>query len=86
MAEAGVPDLEVYSWQAAAAPKGLPPDVKAKLEVEMAAATKDPAVKARFEDIGFDVVANTGAQFSQFLAQEIARWRSVVERGNITPN
>ena len=30
-------------------------NVKAKLEVEMAAATKDPAVKARFEDIGFDV-------------------------------
>jgi tripartite-type tricarboxylate transporter receptor subunit TctC len=86
MAEAGVPDLEVYSWQAAAAPKGVPPDVKAKLEAEMAATAKDPAVKARFDDIGFDVVANTGAQFSQFLAQEIARWRSVVERGNITPN
>src|SRR5215210_2802626 len=86
MAEAGVPDLEVYSWQAAAAPKGLPPEVKAKLEAEMAAATKDAAVKARFDDIGFDVVANTGAQFSEFLAQEIARWKSVVEKGNITPN
>jgi tripartite-type tricarboxylate transporter receptor subunit TctC len=86
MAEAGVADLEVYSWQAAAAPKGLPPEVKAKLEAEMAAAAKDPAVKARFDDIGFDVVANTGAQFSEFLAQEIARWTSVVEKGNITPN
>jgi tripartite-type tricarboxylate transporter receptor subunit TctC len=86
MAEAGIPELEVYSWQAAAAPKGLPPEVKAKLEAEMAGAAKDPAVKARFDDIGFDVVANTSAQFSQFLAQEIARWKSVVEKGNITPN
>jgi tripartite-type tricarboxylate transporter receptor subunit TctC len=86
MAEAGVADLEVYSWQAAAAPKGLPPEVKAKLEAELAASTKDPAVKARFDDIGFDVVANTGAQFSQFLTEEIARWKSVVEKGNITPN
>jgi tripartite-type tricarboxylate transporter receptor subunit TctC len=86
MAEAGVPDLEVYSWQAAAAPKGLPPDVKAKLEAEMTAAATDPAVKARFDDIGFDVVANTGSQFSEFLQAEIARWKSVVERGNITPN
>lgn len=86
MAEAGVAELEVYSWQAAAAPKGLPPEVKAKLEAEMAAAAKDPAIKARFDDIGFDVVANTGSQFSQFLAEEIARWKSVVEKGNITPN
>ena len=30
MAEAGVKDLVVYSWQAAAAPKGLPPAVKTK--------------------------------------------------------
>jgi tripartite-type tricarboxylate transporter receptor subunit TctC len=86
MAEAGVPDLEVYSWQAAAAPKGLPPEVKAKLEAEMGSAAKDPAIKARFDDIGFDVVANTGTQFSAFLAEEIARWKSVVEKGNITPN
>jgi tripartite-type tricarboxylate transporter receptor subunit TctC len=86
MAEAGVPELEVYSWQAAAAPKGLPPEVKAKLEAEMAAAAKDPSVKPRFEDIGFDVVANTAAQFSEFLANEIARWKAVVEKGNITPN
>jgi len=86
MAEAGVSDLEVYSWQAAAAPRGLPPEVKATLEAEMAAAAKDPAVKARFDDIGFDVVANTGAQFSEFLSGEIARWKSVVEKGNITPN
>jgi tripartite-type tricarboxylate transporter receptor subunit TctC len=86
MAEAGIPELEVYSWQAAAAPKGLPPEVKTKLEAEMAAAARDPAVKARFDDIGFDVEANTSAQFSQFLRDEIARWKSVVEKGNITPN
>ena len=28
IAEAGVRELEVYSWQAVAAPKGLPTDVK----------------------------------------------------------
>src|SRR6185295_16311683 len=67
MAEAGVKDLEVYSWQAAAAPKGLPAAVKAKLEA-----------------VGFDVVANNGEQFGKFLADEIARWKSVIETGKIT--
>src|SRR5215204_3169823 len=34
MAEAGVKDLQVFSWQGAAGPKGLPPAVKKKLEAE----------------------------------------------------
>ena len=65
MAEAGVKDLEVYSWQAAAAPKGLPAAVKAKLEAEFAASANSPDVKAKFEAVGFEVVANNGEQFAQ---------------------
>jgi tripartite-type tricarboxylate transporter receptor subunit TctC len=84
IAEAGVADLEVYSWQAVAAPKGLPPDVKAKLEAEFIASLKTPDVKARFDQIGFDVVGNTSAQFAEFLAAEIARWKLVIETGKIT--
>ena len=84
MAEAGIPDLQVYSWQAAAAPKGLPPDVKAKLEAEFVAAARDPNVRARFDDIGFEVVASSGAEFSDFLDKEIARWKNVIETGKIT--
>jgi tripartite-type tricarboxylate transporter receptor subunit TctC len=84
MAEAGVPDLQVYSWQAAAAPRGLPPEVRSKLEAEFAAAARDPSVKAKFDDIGFEVVATNGAQFSTFLDAEIARWKNVIETGKIT--
>ena len=83
-AEAGVADLVVYSWQAAAAPKGLPQDVRKKLESEIIAAGNDQDVKQKFNEMGFDVVANTGAQFNDFLAGEIKRWKTVVETGNIT--
>lgn len=84
MAEAGVKDVEVYSWQAAAAPKGLPPAVKAKLEAELAASAQSPDVKAKFEAVGFDVVASNGSAFEKFLAEEIARWKTVIETGKIT--
>jgi tripartite-type tricarboxylate transporter receptor subunit TctC len=84
MQEAGVKDLVVYSWQAAAAPIGLPAAAKAKLEAELVASANAADVKARFEAIGFDVVASNGEQFAKFLAGEIARWKSVVETGNIT--
>jgi tripartite-type tricarboxylate transporter receptor subunit TctC len=86
MAEAGVPELQVYSWQAAAAPKGLPADVKAKLESELAASVTAPDVKEKFNELGFEVVGNTSAQFSDFLAGEAARWRTVIKVGKITPN
>lgn len=84
MAEAGVKDLEVYSWQAAAAPKGLPPAVKAQLEKEFAEGAKAPDVKARFEAVGFEVVATSGDQFTSFLKSEIDRWKDVIQKGNIT--
>ena len=83
-AEAGISDLVVYSWQAAAAPKGLPADIRAKLESEIAATVSSPDVKKQFNDIGFDVVGSSGAQFREFLAGETQRWKKVVEAGNIT--
>ncbi|MBM6581918.1 tripartite tricarboxylate transporter substrate binding protein [Microvirga sp. BT689] len=84
MKEAGVEGVEVYSWQAVAAPKGLPADVKGKLEQSLTAALNSPDVKGKFSDIGFEVVASTSGQFSEFLGQEINRWKNVVETGKIT--
>src|SRR5262249_9153374 len=80
-AEAGIADLVDYSWQAAAAPKGLPSDVRAKLENEIAAAINSPEATKSFKDIGFDVVASNGT--ADFLAAEMRRWKKVVEAGNI---
>ena len=83
-AEAGIPDLVVYSWQAAAAPKGLTADVRTKLESEFAAAVNSPDVKKQFNDMGFDVVGTNGAQFIEFLASETQRWKKVIDAGNIS--
>lgn len=84
MAEGGVKDLEVYSWQASAAPKGLPADVRKKLEAELIASATAPDIKAQFEAVGFEVVANNGEEFRKFLTGEIARWKNVIEVGKIS--
>jgi len=83
MAEAGLPNFEVYSWQAVAGPKGLPKDVTAKLHAAIVAALNAPDTKARFDAQGFDVVANTPDQFNTFLNAEIGMWKKVVETGGI---
>jgi tripartite-type tricarboxylate transporter receptor subunit TctC len=84
MTEAGVKDVEVYSWQAVAAPKGLPKDIKAKLHSAMVASFNDADVKKRLTDMGFEVVANTPEEFEKFQAAELARWKQVIEVGKIT--
>jgi len=84
LAEAGVTGVDVYSWQAVVAPKGLPADVKSALHAGIVAALNDPQVKSRFTALGFEVVANTPEQFAAFQQQEFARWKKVIEAGKIT--
>ena len=85
MAETGVQGLEVYSWQAFAAPKGLPKEVSDKLQPALVAALKDPEVAKKFDEIGFEVVGNTPKEFADFQAAEVKRWKEVIEKGNIKP-
>jgi tripartite-type tricarboxylate transporter receptor subunit TctC len=84
LAEAGINDVNVYSWQGIAAPKGLPADVKQKLHAAIVAALNDPENRKRMEEVGFEIVANTPEQMAQFQAQELARWKQVIEVGKIT--
>lgn len=83
MAEAGVTGLEVFSWQAFVAPKGLPASVKARLQPALIAAIRHPDVVKRFNDIGFEVVGNSPEEFNKFLNGELARWKQVIDAGGI---
>lgn len=84
MEESGVKGVTVYSWQAVAAPKGLPVEIKAKLHAATVAALNDPAVRPKLLDLGFEIVASTPEQFAAFQAAEYARWKKVIETGKIT--
>lgn len=82
--EAGLKEMNVYSWQALAAPKGIPPGVKAKLHAASSAALNDPQLKTKLVDQGFEVVANTPEEAARFQSEELARWKKVIEVGGIT--
>ena len=84
MAEAGVKNVDVYSWQAVAGPKGLPADVRTKFHDAVVAALNDAQVKQQLTSIGLEVVGNTTEQFTAFQQQEFARWKKVIEARNIT--
>jgi tripartite-type tricarboxylate transporter receptor subunit TctC len=84
MEELGIRGVTVYSWQAFAAPKGVPADIKTRLHAALVAGLGDPQVKAKLLDLGFEIVANTPEQFAAFQAAEFARWKKVIEVGKVT--
>jgi len=84
LAEAGVNGVDVFSWQAVAAPRGLPKDVNDTLHAALIKALNDPELRKQFTEQGFEIVGNSQAQFATFLNQELARWKGVIETGKIT--
>jgi tripartite-type tricarboxylate transporter receptor subunit TctC len=82
--EQGVKGAEVQSWQAIAAPKGIPADIKATLYKAVVEALNDPAVKPQLLAQGFEIVASTPEQFAKFQAAEYARWKQLIETRKIS--
>jgi tripartite-type tricarboxylate transporter receptor subunit TctC len=83
--EAGLPDYIASGWFALLAPHGTPKPIVNRLNKELAAAIADPAVRARFLDIGAEPIAMLPDDSSRFLSGEIAKWRDVVIKAGIPP-
>lgn len=84
LAEAGVKNVEVASWQAIVAPKGLPPEILKQANAAFVEALNNPKVRDQFTSIGFEMVANTPEEFKAFQKKEYARWKQVIEAGKIS--
>ena len=83
VAESGYPGFTAVSWTGLSAPKGTPKAVVDKLEGAMVAAFNDPAMRAKLEANGFVVLASKSSEYTQFVADEIARWSKVVQTAGI---
>jgi tripartite-type tricarboxylate transporter receptor subunit TctC len=81
--EQGYKGAEVQSWQAVAGPKGLPPEVRAKLHRALVAALKDPAIKSKLLAQGFEIVADEPGHFAIVQLFENMRWKQLIEARNI---
>jgi tripartite-type tricarboxylate transporter receptor subunit TctC len=76
--EQGV-DLVSSSWFGLSGPAGLPPAVTERLAAAVAAVLADPALRARFAEIGGTVGTLGPAAYTDFVRAEVARWAPVVQ-------
>ena len=86
--EGGVPGLYMSGWFGFFAPKGTPKDVIAKLNGAMVHALADPAVRARFVELGLDVASlqqQTPEGLATFHKAEIEKWWPVIRALNVKP-
>jgi tripartite-type tricarboxylate transporter receptor subunit TctC len=81
--ESGVKGFEFVSWYGIWGPKGLPADVNAKLQAEIATIIQQPDVQQRLTAIGFEPVGSTADQFGKYIGSEMAKYDKIIKDANI---
>jgi tripartite-type tricarboxylate transporter receptor subunit TctC len=87
--ETGVPGLYMSGWFGFFGPKGMPKEAVEKLNGAMKQVLADPAVKARFTELGLDVASpqqQTPEGLAAFQKAEIDKWWPIIKASGIKPD
>jgi tripartite-type tricarboxylate transporter receptor subunit TctC len=64
-------------------PAGLPKEVSDKLGAALATVMSDPAIVKRFEELGITAVKMGSADFSAFVAKQVADWQPAIKAADL---
>jgi tripartite-type tricarboxylate transporter receptor subunit TctC len=84
--ESGLKGFEVTVWHGIWAPHGTPKPIIDKLAKALQAALRDPAIVARFAELGTEPVPQdqaTPAALAAHLKSEIAKWAPIIKKAGI---
>jgi len=79
VAELGYPQLESLAWIGLAAPTGTPAEAVARLGAETTRGMRSQAVRDLLGKQGFDVVAGSSQEFSEWIRAEAVKWGRVIK-------
>ncbi len=81
--ENGLANFVVDSWVGVLAPAKTPAAIVNRLQLELAAVLREPAVRERYAVLGIEPVGNTPEEFGVQIRADLARWAVVVRQANI---
>jgi tripartite-type tricarboxylate transporter receptor subunit TctC len=84
LAEAGVSGFEALAWNGLFAPAGTPAAVVERINADVNAVLKDPAVRAAFDKQGLVSGGGSPAQFKAWIEQESRVWGGLIRKNGIT--
>jgi len=80
---AAMKSYDVSTWYGFFGPRGIPPEIVAKLNKALNEALNDAAVREKLTKAGVTVKGSTPDEFGKFMADELARWSKVREAAGI---
>ncbi len=83
IAESGMTGFDFQSWYGLWGPKGLPPDITAKLQAEVVQVLALPEVKERLGALGFEAIGSTSAEFAKYIDDEAAKYGQIIRDAKI---
>jgi len=81
--ELGQKGFDVATVMGLHAPAGTPPVVLARLQAEVAATMREPAMAARMQQLGMVMEENGTASYAQFMRHDIERFSAIVRSLNL---
>src|ERR1700760_4157203 len=72
VAESGATGFDFVSWYGLWGPKGLPAEIVAKLQADIAAIAVEPQARGRLALLGFDPIGSTTPHFAKYIDAEKA--------------
>jgi tripartite-type tricarboxylate transporter receptor subunit TctC len=84
MAEAGVPDFLITSWNGLFVPTGTHPEIIRKLNAAFNQVPQVASIRKAFEDQAADIISNSPAEFRKFIDSEIKRWGDAIAAAGIS--
>ena len=85
MIEQGYPGFVAVSWIGFLAPGTTPKPIIDRYNKEIVRILKQPEIRAKLEEMQFEVVAGTPQQFAEWIRTEIARWGKVIKATGAKP-
>jgi tripartite-type tricarboxylate transporter receptor subunit TctC len=79
-AEAGYPAYEASGWLGFAGPAELPPEIAARIAGAIEEVTRSQGFRDAMLTAGMRPLSSTAAEFRDYMAVEIGRWRDVARR------
>jgi tripartite-type tricarboxylate transporter receptor subunit TctC len=81
--ELGLPQLVAENYFGVSGPAGLPKEVTDKLGAALATVVADPAIVKRFEELGITTVKMGSADFTSFVARQVADWQPAIKAADL---
>jgi tripartite-type tricarboxylate transporter receptor subunit TctC len=82
--EAGVPASVSESWQGVLVPAGTPSDVIERLATALLAIAQRPNIRDKLRSAGFAATGRGPRAFAKRIAEDVPKWREVIERARIS--